>query len=330
MSEDRDLEDPAPRQYRSAADLREHYWKLLCTLFYVAVLYSSVHKLVIPLFLSQTRVLNERYAQVDFWFIPIWILAAWLFKEKRLKKVGSLLAGFVVTYAAWDLRNILTGVHPGWLAWSHALSSLPVGLLALFLLARGDRERSLLSAWSGAVFCGLFIFSCFFLAPSFAPRAVLEPKQDLDRSTIESVAILSETSCGLNEFRVSLRDILKRQNTLQVRRCGFYPQSFVLGSGSALQVRSELESTLNVHVIFVDTQGKRRRHRNRILKARESFVWSDFEFQENEIGALVFSDSRRDLGVLVAINPAFSNQELDIVMRSDRSVEVYPNSEFVP
>jgi hypothetical protein len=83
-------------------------------------------------------------------------------------------------------------------------------------------------------------------------------------------------------------------------------------------------------VIFVDTQGKRRRHRNRILKARESFVWSDFEFQENEIGALVFSDSRRDLGVLVAINPAFSNQELDIVMRSDRSVEVYPNSEFVP
>lgn len=318
MSVDRDLPDPSPRSYASSEERLRHRWKMGFALFCAAVAYSIVHKLIVPLFLSRTKVLVSQYAEVDFGFVPAVLLLVWVWHQNRIAKLGSAFAGFLIVYAAWELKNILQGHYVGWLAMSHFLSSIPVGLGALYLMTFSGRGRSLWTAWiaAGMTLAVLLVLPEYFGTP--VPQGSLASQTRSEERLVE----LKPASCGQGAFEVSTANIAGSIShaELVVASCGFSPQVLWADRDSAT-LRSELAQMLNVHVTYYSQEGKKLRHINRILPSHRSLNLESIAPRADEAMGLIFSDSSRSGGVVLLLSPRFKGRSGKLRVYSDRRVE---------
>jgi len=309
---DYDLPEPRPRGTLSETEFLEHRWKLWRTLFVFAVLYGTLHKVFIPLFLTLTTVLVRDYTQVDFWALPGLMLGAHLLRRSRLGRWGSLLAGVLVGYAAWETRSIAIGAHHGWLAWSHALSSLPQGLMAIVLLSLAGRGRDLRFAWGGALFAICFLMLGDFLAPT--PQAV----PSSTHASGELLPKLDSLACGAQAFRVERHEVA-RVSQLRLKGCGFSPPYLRVDSKKKLMLVRDEATAMNLRIVFYNRNGQRHRQSNRILRLTDSNVeLSELSFSDGEIAAVLFSDAQPSFGKVLVLPEASEDDPAFYGVGADR------------
>jgi hypothetical protein len=321
MSVDRDLPDPSPRVYASTEEHLRHRWKMGFALFCAAVAYSTVHKLFVPLVLSRTNVLVSQYAQIDYGFIPAWILLVWLWRRNTLERVGSALSGLLIVYAAWEAKNILQGHYVGWLVLSHFLSSIPVGLGALYLMTFSGRGRILWAAWVSAGFTLAVLLAVPEQFETSAPMGTIASQHHADERLLE----LKPASCGVGAFEVLSSNILGTLSggEIGVSACGFSPQALWADADTAT-LRSQLTQMLNVHVTFYTEKGKKLRHINRILPSGQALSLESIAPRDDEAMGLIFSDSSRSGGVVLLLSPRLKGRAGRVRVYSDRRVEWIP------
>lgn len=296
-TEDFDLPDPKPRKMLSPDELRLQRFLLSRNLFIFSALYGCLHKIVIPLFLSQTTVLIRDYAKIDLWAIPGLILAIYLLKSKKVDATASLLAGGLVAYGCWDARALFLGQHQGWLAWSHAVSSLPQAGMAIFLLTSQRHTRSLKAAWIGALTAFAFL--------SASPRPHLaQATHDTSQATTQKLIPILADACGAQEFQITRENFVESEH-LYLKDCGFSPAAIKIKPSAKLALIRSNNSFLNIHFSFFDSHGQRKRQSNRIFKPNATKeVLSEFSFAPDEVAAILYSDAAPQLGKVLIINEA--------------------------
>jgi hypothetical protein len=216
-----------------------------------------------------------------------------------------------VAYALWDARAILSGDYPGWLAWSHAISSLPQGLMAVVLLTHKDRKRSLKSAWGAAVLglLGLALVS-HYRPVNQELHALEHASSDRQQSALEALPVATAGECGMKEFRSS-KLLPESSSNFRVKECGFYPSLMVLGRGTLLELDRQNSGALNIHTVFYNAEGRKTRQSNRILRPEESRVkFFEFRFESGEIAALIFSDMHPQLGKVLLLPESSETRRL--------------------
>lgn len=295
---DFDLPDPQPRPQLSAAEREIRNFTLYKNLLLAAVLYGTLHKVILPLALSKTTVLIRDYTQVDFWALPGLVLAFYLFRAGTFDAIASALAGALVAYAVWDANAIFAGEHRGWLAWSHAISSLPQGFMAIVLLSSQRRHRSLPAAWFGAsVAVMVLVTAKIFLQTSTTELTAAAPVKPAS-----VVALTAPESCGASRLEVALHE-LKVHEGIRLEACGFRPAALLHQNESVFYIDRQLGSTMNVHLVFYDRRGQRIRQTNRILKRDESkALLSEVKFRRNEVAAVLYSDTLPNAGKVLIVN----------------------------
>lgn len=291
---DFDLPDPQPHRTLSEAEYRARRFSLYRNLFILSVLYGTLHKVFIPLILSQTSVLVRDYTVVDLWAIPGLVLAFYFFRYKKFDARASLLAGALVGYALWDTRAVFSGQHRGWLAWSHAISSIPQGIMSVALLSSQQKTRSLSAAWIGAA---LALILLFVLAPK--PAGTVAPQ------VVHPLAHLPElapNACGAQEFLFPLSTI-KEATIIELRACGFAPAALLAKADTNLRLVKSTQEMVNIHILFFGANGVRRRQSNRILKPNATTIpLPELKFEPTETAAVLYSDSAPQLGKVVIVN----------------------------
>lgn len=314
---DIDLPDPKPRAKLSNEDYQKHRYVLYKNLFLFAVLYGTLHKVLIPLFLSQTTVLIREYAEIDYWFIPGLVLA-FVIVKKGFSKIASFMAGVLITYAAWEARAIFLGEHKGWLLWSHALSSLPQGLMALVLLTSQKQTRSVLMAWLGSGLCLLLLVVAYGFNNN---KAVL----DSPSHRVEINKALPN-ECGLHEYMVQVSE-LSLSKEIHIKDCGFSPLAMRFLSDADLVIKRSSVSPLNIHIIYFDVNGKRTRQSNRVVTSRGLMVpVSELKFDSKEVAAILYSDTATHLGHVVILSESHSGKFQKVGVQKNRKffAEVRP------
>lgn len=312
--DDFDLPDPQPRPQLSPAEYELRNFNLYKNLLLASVLYGTLHKVILPLALSKTTVLIRDYTQVDFWAIPGLFLAFYLFRAGRFNAIASALAGALVAYAAWDANAIFAGQHRGWLAWSHAISSLPQGFVAIVLLSSQRRHRSLPSAWLGAGIALAVLVGAKVLSQTSAN----ELTEMTPVKTGAVAALTAAESCGASSLDVALRD-LRGHERIQLEACGFRPVALLHQNQSAFYIDRASGSTMNVHVVFYNIQGQRIRQTNRILKRNESKVLlSEVKFRHEEVAAVLYSDTLPNAGKVLIVNALGSDLPMRAAVTPER------------
>jgi|GEM_PF-2131932 len=308
-SNDCDLPEPKPHPKLSESEYRERRWSLYRALFIFTACYGTLHKVFIPLMLSKTNVLIASYAQVDFWFLPSIVLSIYLLLNRRLKSWGSLMAGTLVTYSAWELRAIFSGQHEGWLAWSHALSSLPQGVMALILLTSPVGGRKIYISWAGAVGCLSLLLSIHLFTPTPSEISKISASQQIGIPSDESsIPLATSTSCGENAFRIDGEQIPKNNLSLEIKSCGLHPLALRVENQSPLRLKLEITGALNLRVHFYDQTGHRKRQSNRVLRSQDSEIhFVELEFHKGEVAAVIFSDINPKVGQALIVSEQFSN-----------------------
>jgi len=157
MAVEPDLPEPVRHVASPERDLRVR-WDLRVALLGLITVYAALHKLVIPLFLSLTRLSETAYARVDSSLVH----ALLLFYAVYRRRVGPWLACLVgagLVLAMAEVASVATGRTGGWLAFSRLLSSLPIGAVCASAAStpefRGQERWAYLGAavaliWKGA------------------------------------------------------------------------------------------------------------------------------------------------------------------------------------
>lgn len=330
--EDRDLPNPTPRPRLTDAEYNQHRWKLFYSLFIFSVVYGFIHKILIPIFLSQTSVLITEYTEIDLWALPGIILAIYLIYKNSLYQFGSLMAGLLVCYAAWDARAVLQGDYVGWLAWSHALSSIPQGLMALVLLTFSQRPRSLRWAWVGSLLAVLF-FSVESIYFSKAPHLLSQNNSGhklVVENNIPAIPHLQNLNdCGVASFQVEGVK-LNLSSQISLTHCGLKPAALIWDSKSLVDLNITNGKSQNLRIMYFNKSGTQVRRKNRIFRPHETRVsLSDFKFHDQEVAALIFSDTNPSLGKVLVLNSTFEfKDKFTFYVTEDRKLIWRKNNEF--
>lgn len=292
---DFDLPEPPPRRQLSDEEYAQRKFALYRNLFIFAALYATLHKIILPLMLTQTTVLVPEYTKVDFWAIPGLFLAFHLFRYQKVNAVASLLAGSLIAYAIWDTVAIFSGQHKGWLVLSHAISSIPIGLLSIILLSTQSKTRSLSAAWTGGAMAASYLLLMNLLGGSVLPEPMTVTSQT-------SLTAIVPSQCGAQEFEVKVRE-LSLTHTLHLADCGFSPSALLYKNGTQLVLERKSELPMNVHVLYFDAAGKRVRQSNRIIKGTENkSPLRELHFLAHEVAAILYSDTLPKIGKVLIVN----------------------------
>lgn len=320
---DFDLPNPKPRRSLSEEEYKQHRISLYKKLFVFSVLYGSLHKIIIPLFLSQTSVLVRDYTLIDPWALPSLILAFYIIRFKRFDGVASLLAGFLIAYAVWDALAIFNGEHRGWLAWSHAISSLPQAFMAIVLLSAHDRTRSLRSAWIGAAIAVVVFVAMKVTSPG------QQELNDLTTPKVETtLPEIGQEACGAQEFEMSLRKI-RNFESIQLQDCGLTPAVFLFKTGAVPTFNRTTKGAINLHFVFYDSTGTRRRQTNRILKPSESqSLLAEMKFNHGEMAAVLYSDTAPQIGKVLIVNESILNDYVSAGVTKARTLVLRKSDEL--
>jgi hypothetical protein len=302
---DYDLPDPRPREPLSREQLDARRWELYRNVFAFATLYACLHKVLIPLFLSETSVTVRAYARVDAGFIPGVLLLAHLWRARWLGRWGSVLAGALVAYAVWEAREIGLGHHQGWLAWSHVLSSLPQGFLSVLMLSFPASGRRVGAAWMGAGVALVILGATAWWTSRAAADSEASLSQAKPGASSMSGPATDADECGRRSLVVDPRTTRPRSH-IEIRSCGFYPAHLEAPAGvGKLRLRRHLVEAMNLRVVFYGADGARMRQKNRVLKFDESDIaLGELTFGPGETMALLFSDAKPALGQVLVFAPS--------------------------
>lgn len=144
-----DLPEPK-RRILSAEESLARERRLLITVATLAVVYSCLHKFLVPIALKATALALTPYARIDWWWAHSVALLACLYFLPQTQRLLSVLAGAGVVYGAVEAAEAYLGHLPGWLAISRLLSSIPIAGLCIAILTGGRFPVRPAFAWAGA------------------------------------------------------------------------------------------------------------------------------------------------------------------------------------
>ncbi len=294
--QDTDLPDPKPEEIKSPLAREEHLFRLLYGVTIFAILYTSIHKLWVPLFLRFTEVSQVAYQEINYWFLPAFLLLAHLLRKRQLGPVGSFLCGLLIVHGAWELWLIMQGKLVGWLQISHLLGSAPLALVSIAWLTMA-RKRSPKKwwGWVGAVVATFVIALPFF----FGEPNNIPPSTGTSIGFDPGVPKLSDAAaCGEKAFWTDLSEVgaISKRVELSLGTCGFQPALSRLDFFHGFRITNELDRNANIHILVYQLDGRKRGF-NRILKSKESLHLHRGNFQVNaEEFVLLFSDALPESG----------------------------------
>lgn len=155
--EHRDLPEPTPLII-TPERRRRRQWEVIRSFLVLTVLYVLVHKALVPLVLKLSALKQSPYAKMDLWLLHPVALWFSLRGREHLDAVSSFFAGGGIAYAAIEVFHIVQGGYPGWLAISHMLTSVPVGLVCIALITTRDSEVNIKTAWTGVVVAAIVMW----------------------------------------------------------------------------------------------------------------------------------------------------------------------------
>ncbi len=292
MKPTRDLEDPLPFGEEGSEFRRRRAG--LSFLFF-AGLYSSVHRLWIPLGLQLTTLAGSPYARPDPRFLPaLWV--AWRLRrvESRFGPIEAFLLGGGLGWAAWESFQIATGVHTGWLGLSHAVSALPIGIasVAVYLQRAPSARKTLLPFWVGAlVAAGLsYAVDSGRSLPAPTEREAVAPLP------LPSQAPSAAVACGATQLTAEASTKLETSGALEILDCGIRPALLAAPPDGRLRLRNRGVVAMNLRLVLVGRDGAERSGWNLLLAPGRELLSPPLRWREGEI-ARVHSDNRAEAGL---------------------------------
>jgi len=152
-----DLPEPKRRVLTPAEALARER-KLLTTLAILAVAYSCLHKLLVPIALKGTALATSPYSKIDVWWAHSAALLFCLCYLPQTERLLSLLAGAGVVYGAVETAEAFLGHLPGWLAISRLLSSIPIAGICIAILTSRRFPVRPGYAWAGVGISGFVLY----------------------------------------------------------------------------------------------------------------------------------------------------------------------------
>lgn len=307
MRASRDLPDPTPATEATGTYARSRKsWQTSVTALLFTSLYSSIHRLWVPLGLHFTTLADSPFARVDPAFAPGLFLWGRVRRREQLATADAALAGALVAFGVSESFAIALGHYEGWLALSHGLSSIPMALAAFALLLHRDRRPSLAWPWAGAAAI------VFVMAPgvlhepaaeqvSQAPRPLANLSRPAAVSTLEASTALA--LCGAQNLAVRLSADLPAASEIGIESCGLRP-ALVKPAGERLHLKNSSAQAANLH--FVAFHGSAQRMGwNLVLRAGATLESPPLALRTGEIG-LLYSDSSPTVGLAIVIPPTLS------------------------
>ena len=326
---DHDLPEPKERNLTTPQQKEERLFSVLYSLTVFAVLYSSIHKLWIPLFLKFTSVSQLSYQEVDFWIVPAFAFWGHLRRHRNLSWFGTFLCGTLIVHGVFEMWFISEGKYFGWLEISHLLSAAPLALLSIgWLSLARDRKPQPIAGWAG-VFLSILIsvassydFRNLFLG---GPKTE-DAQQEIRLEFNPGVPRLQRADeCGQQAFWVSLVDYPNREarTEIQLSKCGLAPAMSRMDRFYGFSVLNKLPTSANIHILVFRPDGQKRGF-NRILRSYEKLELHRGNFNiANDEYLMIYSDSTPGAG----ITALFPNDQKGLFKVTRTPLQVMPINE---
>lgn len=315
MRQTRDLPDPvsASEETGERADARKS-WRATVTALLFASLYSSLHRLWVPLGLRFTSLADSPFARLDPAFLAGIFLWGRAHRRGRLGPADGIVAGGLVGFGFTEAVAIGSGHYVGWLALSHGISSLPMSLASFILLLHRDHRPSLRWAWTGAIATLLLLLPTSFDLPE-RPHPPSEAQVPAPASTVRVPTLEIEATrdlCGAQSLAVHVTSPRGLSAELSLEPCGFHP-ALLAADGGRLRLKNSGPQAANLHFVAYHG-GTQRMGWNLVLRAGASMESPALSLRRGEVG-LLYSDSAPGLGLALVVAPT----EGEVTLRATRN-----------
>ena len=129
-----DLEDPVPKPRLKPQEIAHHRWHIALSIFAASMIYTVLHKTVIPMTLTVLGTSKKEYATISFQTMWVVALGYCLHRDHRIGKRVHFLIGAVLALCLKEVLLAVFQTPKGWLFFSHLLASVPLAVASLFLL----------------------------------------------------------------------------------------------------------------------------------------------------------------------------------------------------
>lgn len=281
--------------------------KLLRNSCFFLIVYSCVHKLIIPVILKILGTSRPEYSEIDFWFVPMIVLFFSLFFSKEGSYLTRAIMGALIAHALREVYFVSQGIHSGWMTFSHLLSSIPIAGLSIFYLERFYSSRKLVVPWVVALLVLVLpIFLDNIAKDIFNEKlrmsmeeSVLASGEPSQKNTASAKPV--EKNCGNAELFMTDADHVSKGSDffeVQITECGLAP-AYILLSENTIRFRNLLLKPVNLHLLIKTASGERR-NQNFLLppdgtKQIEIMIGADGE------AAMVYSDAFPELGLVAVL-----------------------------
>lgn len=294
-----DLPTPESPKF-DEAQRRDRKWRLFRGTTVFLVIYASIHKFFVPVFLKFTPVLRREYAEIDYWFVPGWIFLWLILRARKIGHQVSIFAGVLVAHGILDVISVSQGHAVGWLAISHLLSSVPLAILSVALLGQFGSSKQVISAWAVAI--PLLAAGIHF---NFVRQAPIQETSKIQAPRVSSEMlkdISEKQSGGLLYDKCANRSMIVRHqevrnipsvDRINISACGISP-SLRSWHGQPIEVNNELGKSINVHVL-VRSDKAERRNLNVLVGPHATVKVKNFHLTSKE-AAFVYSDAFEEMG----------------------------------
>ena len=128
-----DLPDPEPRVRKGGAVDPNRNWHLWLTFYAASMIYSWLHKFIIPLALKFLGTSRREYAVISFEVLWPLFLGLRLHYKQKIDRWTYCLMGATTAFAFKEIVRALFETQKSWLFLSHLLASVPVMVAAIAL-----------------------------------------------------------------------------------------------------------------------------------------------------------------------------------------------------
>lgn len=143
---------PEPKRIEVTPEHRiMRQWDLVIAFLWLSALYATLHKCLVPIVLSFTRLANSPYATWNPWFFHPLLMVILAGRDKKLTLATSLLAGAGIFHGIVETALVAGGKVTGWHAFSHLLAAIPFAAVCVALLSGPFKGKDFRAAWAGAL-----------------------------------------------------------------------------------------------------------------------------------------------------------------------------------
>jgi len=306
---DFDLEDPKPKTNIDSVTREQRHWHLALSLAAFGVVYSFLHKVIIPLILGVLGTSRADYAALDWNIVYFVAFGLWLHKKQCLHVAGSIFTGLILSHALIESIDIVLNPQgKDWLSFSKVLSSWPMAITGVWMLGMKQRLAKTPHFALGLLVGLVALGSLQFFNPMFYqkqnPSLESTPFSQTDHSVLTPSNNELDACGSMRIFLDSSIGKLSSSELVRFSECGLSPSVFKLKSSQTLQIHNDTSSPRSAHLIIF-SQNKRRNGWN-ILLQKNSSKEMPLLLKENEIGILV-SDSWPEAGLAIFFNEVPQN-----------------------